>query len=186
MLQRNGTNSAQMSDGELVLIVPSKEMQEDAIGYKEEHFAHGDMQVHGTGGLAYYDDYDAWLEHIDDIRNTKADAGVRTSTFFTKRLSDSKLIGCVKIHHTLNADLENGGHIAYGIRPSERGKGYATKQLKLALRFAKQIGLQQVIVACDKDNVASAKTAMSCGGVLIKEFKEDGVLKQHYTFEVFG
>ena len=84
-----------------------------------------------------------------------------------------KLIGCVKIHHTLNAEFENGGHIAYGIRPSERGKGYATKQLKLALRFAKQIGLQQVVVACDKDNVASAKTAMSCGGVLIKEFKED-------------
>lgn len=43
MLQRNGTNSAQMSDGELVLIVPSKEMQEDAIGYKEEHFAHTEL-----------------------------------------------------------------------------------------------------------------------------------------------
>ena len=58
MLQHKRTNSVQMSDGELVLIVPSKEMQEDAIGYKEEHFAYGDMQVHGTGGLAYYDDYD--------------------------------------------------------------------------------------------------------------------------------
>ncbi len=62
-------------------------------------------------------------------------------------------------------------YIAYGIRPSERRKGYATKQLNLALRFAKQLGLQQVTVACDKDNVASAKTAMSCGGILTKEFK---------------
>lgn len=186
MLQHERTNSIQISDGEIALIVPSKDLQDDAIGYKEEHFAYGDMQVHGTGGLAYYDDYDAWLEHIDDIRNTKADDGVRTSTFFTKRLSDSKLIGGVKIHHTLNAELENGGHIAYGIRPSERGKGYATKQLNLALRFAKQIGLQQVIVACDKDNVASAKTAMSCGGILTKEFKEDGTLKQHYIFELYN
>lgn len=52
MLQHKRTNSVQMSDGELVLIVPSKDMQEDAIGYKEEHFAYGDMQVHGTGGLS--------------------------------------------------------------------------------------------------------------------------------------
>ena len=93
MLQHKRTNSVQMSDGELVLIVPSKDMQEDAIGYKEEHFAYGDMQVHGTGGLAYYDDYDTWLEHIEDIRNIKEDVGVRTSTFFTKRLSDSIIAG---------------------------------------------------------------------------------------------
>ena len=47
-----------------------------------------------------------------------------------------------------------------------------------------KFGLQQVIVACDKDNVASAKTAMSCGGILVKEFTEDGVAKQHYLFEL--
>ncbi len=171
-------------DMELALIEPSEELKEDALRYKEEHFAYGDMQVHGSGGLAYYDDYDAWLKHIEDLRKAKTDDDVRTSTFFTMRLSDRKLIGCVKIHHGLNRELENGGHIAYGIRPSERGKGYATKQLALALRFAKQLGLQQVIVACDKDNVASAKTAMSCGGILSKEFQEDGKTKQHYTFEL--
>ena len=81
-------------------------------------------------------------------------------------------------------ELKNGGHIAYGIRPSERQKGYGTKQLELILNFAKQSGLQQVIVACDKDNVASASTAMSCGGILQKEFTEDGVIKQHYSFEL--
>ena len=68
--------------------------------------------------------------------------------------------------------------------PSERRKGYGTKQLKLILNFAKQSGLQEVIVACDKDNIASAKTAMSCGGILVKEFTEDGMVKQHYHFEL--
>ena len=90
--------------------------------------------------------------------------------FFSRRVSDGKLIGCVKLHHSLNEELKNGGHIAYGIRPSERGRGYGIKQLKLILGFAKQEGLTQVIVACDKDNIASAKTAIGCGGISVKEF----------------
>ena len=166
-----------LMNDDLELIAPSKELKDEIIQYKEEHFSYGDMQVHGSGGLAFYRDFDVWLEHIDAIRKTD----IITSTFFSKRLSDGKLIGCVKIHHKLNSELENGGHIAYGIRPSERGKGYGTKQLELALKYAKQIGLQQVIVACDKDNVASARTAMSCGGILTKEFEEEGVIKQHYN-----
>ena len=178
MSQHKLVDDLHISDGDLELIIPTIELKADAIRYKEEHFANGDMQVHGSGGLAYYDDYEAWLDHIGAIREAQ------TSTFFTKRLSDNKLIGCVKIHRVLTAEIESGGHIAYGIRPSERGKGYGTKQLGLALRFAEQIGLRQVIVACDKDNVASAGTAMSCGGFLTKEFEEDGVLKQHYIIDL--
>ncbi len=59
-------------------------------------------------------------------------------------------------------------------------------QLKLILGFAKQEGLTQVIVACDKDNIASAKTAIGCGGISVKEFEEDGVMKQHYLIELKG
>ena len=173
-----------LSDDKLVLIIPSKEMKEEILQYKEEHFEYGDTQVHGSGGLAYYDDFDTWLEHIDSIRQIRVDGNIQTSTFFSKRLSDGKLIGCIKFHHSLNDELKNGGHIAYGIRPSERRKGYASKQLNLMLNFAKQSGLTEVIVACDKDNVASAKTAMSCGGILVKEFTEDGMVKQHYHFEL--
>lgn len=169
-----------MADDELVLVAPTKEMKDEILQYKEEHFSQRDKQVHGSGGLAYYEDYDAWLGHIRDIK-----AGdTRTNTFFSRRLSDGKLIGCVKIHQALNDKNRSGGHIAYGIRPSERGKGYGTKQLKLALEYSKQEGLKEVIVACDKDNVASAKTAMSCGGVLLEEFEEDGVEKQHYLIEL--
>lgn len=56
--------------------------------------------------------------------------------------------------------------------------------IRLVLEFAKREGMGRVIVACDKDNVASAKTAMSCGGILLKEFSEDGRVKQHYFIEM--
>ena len=168
----------------LLLVSPSGDMKEEILRYKEEHFKYGDMQVHGTGGLAYYDEFDEWLEHINTIANDDPDNGIKTSTFFSRRIADGKLTGCIKIHHSLNDELKNGGHIAYGIRPSERGRGYGIKQLKLILGFAKQEGLTQLIIACDKDNIASAKTAMKCGGILIKEFEEDGVMKQHYLIEL--
>lgn len=99
-------------------------------------------------------------------------------------MSDGKLIGCIKIHHSLTEDIKNGGHIAYGIRPSERGNGYGKKQLQLGLEYAKQLHLEQVIISCDKDNIASAATAKSCGAVLVNEFEEDGIVKQHYAINL--
>lgn len=81
-------------------------------------------------------------------------------------------------------ELISGGHIAYGIRPFERGKGYGKLQLELASNYAKSLGLREVIIACDKSNTASAMTAKACGGVLSNEFIEDGVIKQHYSIEM--
>lgn len=169
---------------DLILIEPSASMKAAALEYKNEHFASGDMQVHGSGGLAFYDDYDEWLRHIDAIRISTPERPIQTSTFFSKRVSDGKLIGCIKLHHSLTDGLKSGGHIAYGIRPSERGKGYGKKQLQLGIAYAKLLHLYQVIIACDKDNVTSAVTARSCGGILVNEFEEDGVLKQHYSFDL--
>ena len=41
----------------------------------------------------------------------------------------------VNIRHYLNEELSKfGGHIGYSIRPTERNKGYAHEQLKLALK----------------------------------------------------
>ena len=171
-------------ENELTLVCPSKELEQEILRYKEEHFAFGDTQVHGTGGLAYYDDFDEWLNRIRSLRDNPPENSVRTSTFFSRRVTDGKLIGCIKIHHTLTAELESGGHIAYGIRPSERRKGYGRQQLRLGLEFAKQLGLRQVIIACDQENAASAGTAMSCGGKLIREYIEDGIIRQHYCIDL--
>ena len=47
---------------------------------------------------------------------------------------ENKIVGAVNIRHSLTEHLFNaGGHIGYGIRPSERRKGYATKLLALSL-----------------------------------------------------
>ena len=78
-----------------------------------------------------------------------------------------KFIGEIGIRHELNDFLlQYGGHIGYGIRYSCWGKGYGTKMLSLALKKAKQLGLDKVLITCDNDNFASAKVIENNNGKL--------------------
>lgn len=96
-----------------------------------------------------------------------------------------RIYGALHIRHELNDFLLNyGGHIGYGIRPSERKKGYATKMLSLSLSFAKQLGIKKALVTCDKTNIASGKTILNNGGVLENEVIEDGELIKRYWINI--
>lgn len=75
---------------------------------------------------------------------------------------------------------EYGGDIGYGIRPSERRKGYASNMLSLALKKCKSIGLSKVLITCSKDNFGSAKTIINNGGVLDSEDIDNSEVFQRY------
>ena len=93
-------------------------------------------------------------------------------------------VGAVNIRHYLTEELLlNGGHIGDGIRPSERRKGYATAMIALALREAKKLGITGVLMVCDKDNIASAKSIINNGGVLENEIVLNGITEQRYWIE---
>ena len=65
----------------------------------------------------------------------------------------------------------SGGHIGDGIRPSERRKGYATAMIGLALEECRKLGINKVLMTCDKTNIGSAKSIMNNGGVLESELR---------------
>lgn len=93
----------------------------------------------------------------------------------------STILGALNLRFRLNDYLlQFGGNIGYGIRPSARKRGYATKMLALSLEYAKENGLDRVLVTCDKSNISSAKTIIRNGGVLENEVLEDGELVQRY------
>ena len=82
-------------------------------------------------------------------------------------IDGDEFVGEINILHYLNDNyLICGGHIDYGVRYSKWGKGYGTKMLALALKKAKQIGLDKVLITCDADNIASAKVVENNGGKL--------------------
>jgi predicted acetyltransferase len=73
-----------------------------------------------------------------------------------------------------------GGHIGYGVRPSYRRQGFATEILRQSLTYIHGLGVTEVLVTCDEDNLGSIKVIESQGGVLENEVEFEGTLKRRY------
>ena len=52
--------------------------------------------------------------------------------------------------------------------------------ISLALEECKKLGIDKVLMVCDKNNIGSAKSIMNNGGVLENEVVVDGVTEQRY------
>ena len=76
--------------------------------------------------------------------------------------------------------LEEGGHIGYSIRLSERGKGYAKETLSQGLQVAKEKNIKRTLVTCSVNNPASRAVILANGGIL--EDVRNGV--ERYWIEV--
>ncbi|WP_242222272.1 GNAT family N-acetyltransferase [Bacillus cereus group sp. BfR-BA-01380] len=97
-----------------------------------------------------------------------------------------KVVGAVNIRHQLTEKLlHSGGHIGYGIRPSERQKGYATILLRLALEKTKKLGIERALLVCDESNIGSEKTIIKNGGISDSNYiEEDGNVVKRYWIEL--
>lgn len=127
-------------------------------------------------------DYHDFARYRDALEVKDAGRGlVPDSTFFCLDEERDVIVGAVNIRHYLNEELlRNGGHIGDGVRPSERRKGIATKMIALALEECKKLGIEKVLMVCDRDNIGSAKSIRNNGGVLENEIEVDGVWEQRY------
>jgi predicted acetyltransferase len=82
---------------------------------------------------------------------------------------DGVYAGEIRLRHRLSERLKQfGGHIGYEIRPSMRRMGYGTLQLELGLQIAKdELGLSEVLITCDDDNIGSQRIIEQNGGEFI-------------------
>jgi predicted acetyltransferase len=92
-----------------------------------------------------------------------------------------KVLGAIHFRHELNDDLLcRGGHIGYGIRPSERGHGYASKMLGILLELVKAKGYKKILITCDEGNIASAKTIENSNGIFCDKTEIEGETTLRY------
>ncbi|MCL2517090.1 MAG: GNAT family N-acetyltransferase [Oscillospiraceae bacterium] len=156
-------------------ILPCIEYEQKAIEFIKEFYDY-DSQINGTGGLDRFlkeSTYSDWLvKVIKDLNIANIPEGrVPAYTYFYVREEDDKIVGMINIRLALNDFLrKEGGHIGYCIRPTERRKGYGTQMLHETLAFCRTIGLLDVMISCDKTNLASAGVIKTCGGILEREF----------------
>lgn len=54
----------------------------------------------------------------------------------------------------------------------------------MALPIAKALGIDRALIVCDKDNPASSKTILRCGGILEDERFENGKAVQRYWIQL--
>jgi len=129
--------------------------------------AHSQMLNEGftfATGLRENESWPEYLSRLDSYQYGQTGHCV-PSTFLVAEV-EGKMVGRTSIRYELDALLAHeGGHIGYGVVPSERRKGYATQILAQSLEILRSAGVQHVLVTCIDGNEGSAKVIQRCGGV---------------------
>ena len=113
------------------------------------------------------EDFSGFIQMLDGYENSNQDKEYSSTTSYFVIDEKGKLVGGASLRHYLTVKGYNTwGHIGYGIRPSERGKGYATMVLKIALDEAKKKHIYKVLIGAHETNIASLRVIEKCGGIL--------------------
>ena len=96
-----------------------------------------------------------------------------------------RIVGMINVRYDLTEEMYRYlGHIGYCVRKSERQKGYAAEMLRLALKEAKKIGLDRVLLTVDSDKNGLIATMKKNGAVLENEVPYLGKITQRYWIEL--
>ncbi len=167
----------------LRLVKASNQYRDQILDMLDEWNATGEKIIPYAIRRVDYQDFANYCRNLEVT--DPSDGLVPDSTFFCLDEDRNIIVGAVNIRHHLNdALLLNGGHIGDGVRPSERRKGIATKMIALALEECRKLGIQKVLMVCDKNNVGSAKSIQNNGGILENEVEVDGIVEQRYWIEL--
>jgi predicted acetyltransferase len=170
----------------------SMDRKDEIVDYINE-FVEYNSDINGTGSLdLILDGYsiEQSIERCLNMENKEYAESVgrcQGKTLLLIRENDNKIVGTINIRWNLNeAMLRFGGHIGYGIRPTERRKGYNKINLYLGMIEAKKLGLEKVMLDCDVNNLGSDRTLKALGGELVRTEvdPEDGILTNVYWFNV--
>lgn len=63
------------------------------------------------------------------------------------------------------------GHTGFGVVPWKRGRGYAAEALRQLAPLARAQGLEWLEVTTEPDNIASQRSILNAGGVLVERFQ---------------
>ncbi|MHC4339672.1 MAG: GNAT family N-acetyltransferase [Planctomycetota bacterium] len=160
-----------MDELRLVKLTPGLE---EAFRELQAEYAAAGEGYHRPGSQ----DFAGWLRGLRDRERGVVPEGQVPSTAYWLQRRDGRLLGGVRLRHRLSSGLwQDGGHIGYDIRPSERSRGYGTRMLALALKKAEAHGLDWVLLTVAPDNTPSIRVIEKNGGHLIGKAEESGNLQ---------
>ena len=152
---------------------------EQILDYKEEFVLNNEI-IPGAANMTSLS-IPEWVQFTENTKYKESviPGFVTAHTFFA--LDNDKIVGIINARHELNDYLLNfGGHIGYSVRKSERRKGYGKKMLNYISEFLFSLGVEKVLITCDKQNIASKRTIESCGGILENEVIDESRITLRY------
>ena len=170
----------------IILVKPDLSYTDEIIKYKEESLKESPL-INGSAGLDRFSSIEIWFEELKkrSCEDTVPKGLVPSSTYLAVREKDNYIVGMIDIRHYLNEYLTQvGGHIGYGVRKTERNKGYAKQMLKLALKKCKELKIKKVLITCDEDNIASEKVILSANAKLEDIRNVDGENKKRFWIDL--
>jgi len=170
----------------IILVKPNLSYADEIIKYKEESLAESPI-INGSAGLDRFSSIEIWFEELKkrSCEDTVPKGLVPSSTYLAVREKDNYIVGMIDIRHYLNEYLTQvGGNIGYGVRKTERNKGYAKQMLKLALEKCKELKIKKVLITCDEDNIASEKVILSANAKLEDIRNVDGENKKRFWIDL--
>jgi predicted acetyltransferase len=173
----------------LVFEKPHAGLQESYRSLVGEFVERGEELVPFPLGFAH-ENFAEFLAQLDACSRGEglADGFVPHTTYWLVR-DGTEVVAVSNLRHVLTDGLRReGGHIGYGVRPSARRLGFATALLRHTLIEARKKGINTALLTCDKPNVASARTILNNGGVLVSEefLPEFGEVVQRYHIDTSG
>lgn len=146
------------------LVRPSSRYRDSFLEAVDEFQAEGLSWWSGPAIDLARNDFDAFVAaKIAEARTGSQHGPAKTHLW---AVVDGEFVGRIAIFHELTPELSrSGGHIGYDTRPSFRRRGLATQMLEQALLFARDLGLERVLLTCDRSDVASIKVIERNGGV---------------------
>ena len=106
-----------------------------------------------------------YLDHVRRFAEGSDLPPNRVQGFEYWLLDEERILGNCRIRPHLIPEIElDGGHVSYDVRPSERGRGYGTELLRLALVECRRLGLARVLLTTAPDNERSIRVIRANGG----------------------
>jgi predicted acetyltransferase len=155
--------------------------EEKYIDYISEWETHNEKVIPSAArreGRSFSEMMIKWREDETEIPVSK---GFVPATLYFLTDESGRILGGIHFRHYLNERLrQDGGHIGFGVRKSERQKGYAHEMLKLLLEKITKLKIDKVMISCDDDNIGSAKTIESCNGIMQDKVVFENELTRRY------
>ncbi len=174
--------------GVLTLEVPDARYQPSFLAAAEEFEAEGSLSYASFDWMTldHVRDREAFTDYVDLVVGLESPPEPlppgRVPMTERWMVVDGQFVGRISLRHQLNEVLlQWGGHFGYAVRPTARGRGYATRALELMLPVAAGLGIEQALVTCDEENHASRRIIEGHGGVY--EDSRDG--KRRYWMPTY-